>query len=511
MATAFPPADRARALPAGVRLAVLAVLVLVAAPPRLWDLARNPPALNADELGNVAPVLAIARTGRDLDGRLFPMTYHRITRRPPLYGLLAGPLSLVFGPTPLAVRLPAAALGLAGLALLWVVGSRLLEHPWGGPAAAVVMAMTPWHVHYSRIGWEPATVIPLVLVALWLWLRAVETRLPRDAAWAGAALALTVYGYKAFDVLAPVWLAALLALYGRRLGWRPAAAAVGAFGLVLVPFAWTSLADPAMHRWAAGLFVFSKGVDAGALAAFAGRYLAHFSAAFLFLGGDPNTRHHAPGTGMLFWWMAPLVVIGVAALARRRDLRWRGLLAVWLVLYPLAGALTTDQPVHASRTLVGLPALSLCAALGALTVAGWIARQPARFLLGVAAASALAVPVAYEAARFALIAFVRYPRESWARWDYGHAEIFAALRARADRYDRACVEVVDWYHHPTYREVYLRDMPRPVSLEPSDPACTRPGTLVAAEARAVPAGVVVEVVIRSPGGEPIYVLYGRPR
>lgn len=511
MATARLPAHRARAVPAVARLAVLATLVLVAAPPRLWDLARNPPALNADELGNVAPVLSIARTGRDLDGRLFPLTYHRITRRPPLYGLLAGPPTLVIGTTPLAIRLPAAALGLAGLGLLWATGSRLLEHPWGGPAAAFVMAMTPWHIHYSRIGWEPATVIPLMLAALWLWLRAVETRAPRDAAWAGAALAFTVYGYKAFDVLAPAWLGALLGLYGRRLGWRPVAAAVAAFGVVLVPFAWTSLADPTMHRWAAGLFVFAKGIDAGALAAFAGRYLAHFSATFLFLHGDPNTRHHAPGAGMLFWWMAPLIVIGLVALVLRRDLRWRGLIAVWLLLYPLAGALTTDQPVHASRTLFGLPALSLCAALGALTVGRWIARQPARFLLGVAAASALAVPVAYEAARFALIEFVRYPRESWARWDYGHAEIFAALRAASGRYDRACVEVVDWYHHPTYREVYLRDLPPPVSLDPADPGCGRAGTLVATEARALPAGVVVEAVVRSPGGEPIYVVYGRAR
>jgi 4-amino-4-deoxy-L-arabinose transferase-like glycosyltransferase len=492
------------------RVLVLLVLIAATAAPRLWHLADNPPALNADELGNVAPFLSIARTGRDLDGRLFPLTYHRITRRPPLYGALAAPLVLTVGREALAVRLPAVALGLLGVVLLWPLGERLLQHTWAGAAAAFVMALSPWHLQYSRIGWEPATIIPLLVLGLLLWLRASDRRSQSAAALAGAALALTVYGYKVFEVLAPVWLIVLLACLRSRLGWRASAAAVAAFGLVYLPFIWTSIADPQMHGWARSVFVFSDGVSVSSIGLAVRTYLVHFSPHFLFVAGDSNLRHHVPGAGELFWWTAPFLVLGAVAFVARRDLRDRVVLVAWLAIYPAGAALTTDQPVHASRTLLGLPALCLIAGLGIVTAAEWIRRRPSRFLLGVLAGSVLAVAVVAEGARFAVNQYIEYPRLAWGWWDYGHAQVFRTLRERRQDYRRVCLEMVNWYHLPTYLEYYLSDYPLPVAMTVDQPKlCRQPGTLVAAGVdSARPQDAVVERVVYSPSGEAIYVVYG---
>lgn len=501
------PASRARLTAA----AFATLLLLLAAPPRFAALATTPPALNADELGNVAPFLRILRTGRDLDGRLLPLTYHRLTRRPPLYGLLATPAVLALGKHAVAVRLPAALLGLAGIFLLWALADRLLQRRGAGVLAAALMAATPWHIHYSRIGWEPATVVPLIVLAVLLWVRAVEAGRPAGLAAAAAVLGLGVYGYKAFDVLGPLWLAGLLLLYRRAVRWRTAALVVGAYAAVMLPFVATSLLDPSMHRWAGSIFVFAGGVTPAALGDAAARYVAHFGPGFLFISGDPNTRHHAPGTGQLFWWMAPLLVLGLSALARRRDLRHRGVLILWLLLFPVAGALTTDQPVHASRTIVGLPGLALVAALGVLAAADWIRRQRARGLLALAAASALAVGVVGEGVRFMLVEFVRYPLEAWDRWDYGHAEVFETLWARRDAYDRVCLGTVDWWHVPTYAEYYLVGYGRPVITAPDDPACRLPRSLIVVEGGTRPPATVLERVVRDPTGGVRFVVYGRPR
>jgi Dolichyl-phosphate-mannose-protein mannosyltransferase len=401
-------------------------------------------------------------------------------------------------------------LGVLGIVLVWHLGERVLHHPWAGAAAAFIMAVSPWHIQYSRIGWEPATIIPLLVLALLLWLRAAQHRIRAAAGAAGAALALTVYGYKVFEVLAPVWLIVLLACLGPRLGRRASLAAAAGFGLGYLPFLWTTIAAPEMHAWPRSLFVFRDGVTLSTVGLAAQQYLAHVSPWFLFVAGDPNLRHHVPGAGELFWWTAPFLLVGAVALAARRDLRDRALVAAWLAIYPIGAALTTDQPVHASRTLLGLPALCVVAGLGMVTVADWIRRQPARFLLGVLIGSVLAVAVAAEGARFAVLQHVAYPGLSWGWWDYGHDQVFQTVRERRQDYRRVCVEMVNWYHLPTYMEYYLAGYPLPVVLAVDHPVlCRQPGTLVAARVdHARPHEVVIERVIRNPSGEAIYVVYG---
>ncbi|MDR7520976.1 MAG: glycosyltransferase family 39 protein [Armatimonadota bacterium] len=498
--------------PPRAAVVALALLLLgIALPPRLWRLGSNPPGLGGDELGNIVPFLSIVRTGRDLDGRLLPMTFHRITRRPPIYGLLASPVVLVRGRDALSVRLPSVALGVAGLLLLWPLGDRLLGQRWAGATAAFVMAVTPWHIHYSRMGWEPATIIPLLSLALLLWVRAVEGGRPLAVGLAAGALGLTVYGYKAFEILAPLWLAVLLAQYRRRLTPRAAAAGGAAFALIMLPYAGTVAADPRMLQWPAQIFTFRDGVTAQTLATFGRNYLAHLAPGFLFVSGDPNPRHHAPGTGQLFWWTLPFLVLGLVELGRRADLPHRGLLAAWLFLFPLGGALTNDGVPHATRTLLGLPALCLVIGLGILRMISFIRTLRWQVAGGALAAAALAVAAAAEGVRFARAEYLDYPQVAGWWFDYGFPEVFQTIWAARDRYDRVCLWMVDWFHEPTFRAFYLEDFPLPVTIDSAAPACGQPGALVAVAAQALPPGAVLEHTVRAPNGSPLFLVYGFPR
>lgn len=506
----MPAVSRASRHSVGVLIGLL-MLAGVALPPRLWHLSSNPPSLGADELAMVVSWESIARTGRDLDGSLLPWTFNRVERHPPLYGLLVLPFTLAWGHHPLAVRLPAALLGVAGLLLLWPLGNRLLHHRWAGAAASGIMAVTPWHIHYSRIGWTPATAIPMLLIALYVWIAGIERRSTRVILLGAAVVGSTIYAYKAFDALAPVWLLVLLFLYRRHLTRRQVGAAILICALLFLPLVYTSLRDPLTHGRARAIFTFADGINARTLGVFARSYLAHYSPGFLFIAGDPIVRHHAPGSGQLYWWMAPLMALGLIALQRRRDLAHRGLLAAWLLIYPLGGSLTNDGVPHATRTLLGLPALSLLAALGLVVLSEWIWRQRRRLFLGTLVWGLLGSAVVIEGVRYAEAEFIRYPQVSGWWWDYGQAEVFETLWARKDQYDRVCLWTVSWDHEPTFRAYYLRDFPRPVTIDTEDPACHRPGALVASWAGPLPRGAVVERVVRDPSGAELFTVYGIPR
>ena len=68
---------------------------------------------------------------------------------PPLYYLLLHLWTLLLGPSPLAVRLLSVLVGTATVPLLYATGRRLLGER-GGLLAALLLAISPFHVYYSQ-------------------------------------------------------------------------------------------------------------------------------------------------------------------------------------------------------------------------------------------------------------------------------------------------------------------------------------------------------------------------
>src|SRR4030065_1905799 len=79
-----------------------------------------------------------------------------------------------------AVRLPAALLGtLAVLILMLLVrdlfGEKKVINPlslWAG----FFLAISPWHIHFSRGAWEAGTATVFLLMGVWFFLKALRYR-----------------------------------------------------------------------------------------------------------------------------------------------------------------------------------------------------------------------------------------------------------------------------------------------------------------------------------------------
>ena len=126
---------------------------------------------------------------------------------PPLVFLIQNLFMKVFGENAFAFRLPSAIFGILSVYLLYLIGVRLFSKRVGLVAAAI-MAVTVNHVYISRIGVQESYVIFFMLLASYLFLRALENE--KYLLWTGAAIGLGVLTKYNVFILIPIFLIYLL-------------------------------------------------------------------------------------------------------------------------------------------------------------------------------------------------------------------------------------------------------------------------------------------------------------
>jgi 4-amino-4-deoxy-L-arabinose transferase-like glycosyltransferase len=154
----------------------------------------------------------------------------RLEPTPPLYYALIGVLMRLFGESDLVMRLPSAVIGAATVPAVFALGRRFFGRGTGY-AAAVLLAVHPLHVFYSR----EARVYPLLVlesVLLWLFLRRALDD-DRRRSWALFAGTLLAACYSHFYGLFLGATAGILILARRR---RRGLMAVGLAGLAFAPY-----------------------------------------------------------------------------------------------------------------------------------------------------------------------------------------------------------------------------------------------------------------------------------
>ncbi|MBZ0256732.1 glycosyltransferase family 39 protein, partial [bacterium] len=195
----------------------MAGLLLLAFLVRAMGLGYCPPAMNSDELLKAFDGASVYLTGMDHHGDRWPLFFEQSGEySPPLYIYFSGLFSAPFGINPYTLRLPSAILGTLSVLMAYLLASR-----WRGDAAgwtaAILVALSPWNIHYSRIGWEAISLIPLQLCGLWLFLRWTQEDRKRDLYLAAAAFALTTYAYPTARLYTPLIGVGLLIFFFQKL------------------------------------------------------------------------------------------------------------------------------------------------------------------------------------------------------------------------------------------------------------------------------------------------------
>ncbi|MEZ4514780.1 MAG: glycosyltransferase family 39 protein [Chloroflexota bacterium] len=289
--------------------------------------------------------------------------------------LLSLPIRLL-GPSVLSVRLLSPLVGAATVVAVYAIGRRLWNERVG-LVAAVLLAGSHYHLHFSRLGltniWDPLlTLLALGLVAL-AWER--QNRL----GWllAGTAVGVNAYFYTSTHLL-PLMLLPLLLLagwYDRAGLWRQKGHILAAALLALV------IALPQMVYYNTHWQIFMEranvlgilGSQSGWLAQEAARTGQSQTAVFahqfwqaalgytVTLDTSPSYRPMVPLIGFI---PSVLLVVGViTAVFHFRQLRHQ-LLLIWVAVTIIFAGALLDNPPNAHRLLIALPAVMLLTAVG---------------------------------------------------------------------------------------------------------------------------------------------------
>ena len=364
------------------RWTVLLIIILLGGFFRFYLLSDIPPGLYPDEAMNGLDALHAVESGD------FQVFYSDNNGREGLYMNLVALMIQIFGVSAWVIRATSAAAGTLSL-----LAMAFFAYEFGLAffsdrnkkdrdrlavllmlAATLLLALSVWHVHFSRIGFR-AVLLPLFSAAgFGFLLRGFRLGRRIDFALSGSMFALSFSTYIASRIL-PVVFALPFLFSGfvrqdgrlRFVGGSEWVRRIGIFSaallLVALPLIGYFAANPADFTGRAGdVSVFSAENPLTALLISSGKTLAMFH-----LFGDFNWRHGVAGRPVLDPLTGALLLIGFALIVRRLvSSRMAWLVFVWFGAMLLPAAATAEGLPHALRAYgATVPAL-LLASLGAV-------------------------------------------------------------------------------------------------------------------------------------------------
>ncbi len=442
--------------------------IFLAAVIRLYQLGHVPISPNWDEVAFGYNAFSILGTGRDEYGKFLPVVLESYNDyKPALYVYLVAPFVSLFGLNVLAVRLPAALLGILAVLVAYFFAKELFKRKDIALLSALLLAITPMHIQFSRTAFESNIgAMVNVLIALFFikslkrpWLLAVSASLS----------ALNIYLYQSEKVFTPLLLLTLVLLYRKEFFALPkrVIAASMSIGLVLIlPMAWYMLTTPESLSRVKGTSSFSNTQELLETSTqrlhedkqnnnvmgyiFENRrvvyaksvissYLMHFDPDWMFIKGDFKGQRHPPKMGNMFLATIPFLLIGIYSLIfGKYDRRVKKLLFVWLLFVPIPASITYDVP-NTIRVLNFLPILQIIEAIGLITAFLWLYKKFQNRLIRVGAVSIIIGAYFFNFAYYLNQYFVQYNYFSSQDWQYGYQQAVAKVQELEQNYDKVIV------------------------------------------------------------------------
>ncbi len=330
----------------------IALILFFAAALRLLKLGQLPPGLYLDEVLYGLDAYSIFKTGRDIYGHFLPLAFQSSGYYPPLFTYLLAPLFLIFPLTTWVVRFPAALSGILTIVFTYLlieelkIKNSLKIGNWKlkiSEIAALFLAISPWHIHLSRVAFLGSFGIVFLVLGTYLFLR-------NHTLISLIIFALSTHIHYGYKLLAPALFIVLLLLHRKRINW---------VGYAIVAVTLTSHVI-SIHYYNA-LFRVSE-LSLARLPQITFEYLQAFSPQFLFISGDHNPLLNPWGRGQLPLIFIPLLILGFYQL-RHLKVSSRLFILSWLLLSPLPSAFA-GQGAHAVRNSPMIIPLMIIAALG---------------------------------------------------------------------------------------------------------------------------------------------------
>lgn len=465
---------------------LLFLIILLAAFLRLYKLDQFPAGLNADEAAIGYNAYSLLQTGKDEHGVSWPIHFKSFgDYKPGLYFYLVLPFVKVLGLNEWAVRLPSAILGVLGVLVAYLLTKELFansftsqesrslpRHLRGVPSlAALFLAISPWHLHFSRGGWEANAATFFILIGVFLFVKGIkELRGFKFFTLSFLFFVLSMYTYHSARIIAPLLVLGLILIYRIKLfnilKWVIFSGFL-AF-LLLLPLIFSFFGPAGISRFSGVGFLSETGPlwrinemrgehqswnalpvrllhnkAVGYSISFLQHYFDHFHGEFLFLSGDVIERNRVPETGQMYLFEIPFVILGFYFFLKNRPKNWQ-IVFLWLMVSPIAAAMTFQTP-HALRALNMVIPLMIITAYGLYQFFAWLSTKLGRKLC-VMCYMLCVMCYFWNFARYLHEYYVHYPQTYPAAWEYGFKELVEYVKPIEKDYQK--VYVTDKYDQP---------------------------------------------------------------
>ena len=351
------------------------------------------PALNADEAAIGYNAYSLIHTGLDEHGNSWPIHFQSFNDyKPGLTIYLVMPFVKFFGLNVWSVRVMPAFLGaLTVFSIYYLVIAIWPNRTKLALYSSLLLAISPWHIHFSRGAWEVNIATFLITSGLVLFYKSLKES--KYFAISAILFVLSMYTYHAARIVVPLLGVCLALLYRKHLflkkNFRLLGGAILLFVILLIPLGLDFIGAGTARAGGVSIFSDRGPIDrinekrgehedissfqakvlhnkpVEYLFSFSENYFEHFWGEFLFLSSDDIQRNKVPEFGLLYLIQAPLLIFSFVHLSRNSK-DWGGILS-WLLIAPIAASLTFQSP-HALRAQSMIIPLTIISAYGLASI-----------------------------------------------------------------------------------------------------------------------------------------------
>lgn len=408
----------------------------------------NTLSLFGDEIDVGYQAYSLLNTGKDYKGNFLPTYIQSLSEsRAPLLIYASIPGIKLFGLTELGVRITPIIFGILSIFILYKIILLYSNSFSLAFLSSLVLSFSPWHFHYSRTSFEVTLLLSLILLGVYLFQKFIQNSKPSLLYLSIISFGLTFYTYNTANIFVPLLVIGLIIGNWKKffsiLNSKKLIISIGLTLLFIIPIGIQIFSGQAANRFSlVNIFNDPKTINhiidrrtsfsatnpkserffynkaSGWTTAFFQNYLEAISPLVLFNQGDTiNIRHNIPQFGLLFLSFAPLFFIG---LIQTPKSKFQKFMLYWLVISPIASALTTQGGHHPTRLFVMLPPFAYFIAQGVLILLS-------SKLLSKVVLIIISLTLIFEMSFYCHEYFYRYSKDSFEHWNYGYKEIMESI------------------------------------------------------------------------------------
>ncbi|MDI6785145.1 MAG: glycosyltransferase family 39 protein [bacterium] len=414
-----------------LRLIVLLIILVLATLVRFYKLDKVPPSLNWDEMAAGYNGFTIANWGADEYGNKYPIIFKSFgDDKHPVHIYLTALVVKIFGLSDFSTRASSAAIGVLAILAIYLLVKELSKSELIALLSSLFLAVSPYHIHYSRGLWEANFALSFLIFGLssfYIGLRKNNWLIPLSFSFFG----LSFFSYHSAKIIVPI-IVFLVCLFNLKkllsnkkiLIWST---------LVVFIFAGLILKEPRILGFARiNQTKFSSEVlnkYGGELNTIIHNYKEYFTYSYLFQNGDQSSRASVKVVGEFYKIDLPLMLIGLFALLLRK--KWQALiiLITWLVLSPIPGAVSALEP-SATRGIFIIAPIILLSAIGASGLILFFKNKWIRILITLL----VLLFLGREVVNYTSYYFTKYAEKEAIEWQYGMKQIVEYVSENPDYY-----------------------------------------------------------------------------